>query len=147
MTYEDGQRMSKNFALHLQAAGATKANVMALFIPNCIEYPMVFSGAAAVGVTVTTINPIYRVPEITKQLRLSNATYAVTTKELFPTMKAATDALESPFSWKGRIFIVGGIFRLLKLGEYLIFCLIQTLVELTTVPECQTCSPQMSVEI
>ena len=109
VTYEDAQRMSKNFGLHLQAAGGTKADILALFLPNCIEYPMVFSGASGVGVTVTTLNPIYTAPEIAKQLKLSNATYAVTTKELFPIMKAATDALDSPFSWKGRIYIVGGI--------------------------------------
>ena len=109
VTYEDAQRMSKNFGLHLQAAGGTKADILALFLPNCIEYTMVFSGASGVGVTVTTLNPIYTAPEIAKQLKLSNATYAVTTKELFPIMKAATDALDSPFSWKGRIYIVGGI--------------------------------------
>ena len=109
VTYEDAQRMSRNFGLHLQAAGGTKADILALFLPNCIEYPMVFSGASGVGVTVTTLNPIYTAPEIAKQLKLSNATYAVTTKELFPIMKAATDALDSPFSWKGRIYIVGGI--------------------------------------
>ena len=44
---------------------------LGIFLPNCVEYPLIFSGAAKANITSTTLNPAYTSREISKQLMLS----------------------------------------------------------------------------
>jgi acyl-CoA synthetase (AMP-forming)/AMP-acid ligase II len=90
--------------------GAKKGDVMAMLLPNCIEYPMIFAAGPGIGVTITTLNPIYTAAEIAKQLKLSNASWAVTSHELLPTLLGAIQELGSPDAWKGKILIVGSMY-------------------------------------
>ena len=63
------------------------------------------------------MNPVYTPAEIAKQLLLSGASWAVTTKELYPKLKEACEKAEKkkmekgegmPVEWNKRIIIVGG---------------------------------------
>ncbi|TRY71910.1 hypothetical protein TCAL_00174 [Tigriopus californicus] len=108
LNYDEAYRKSKNFALRLQSLEALKGDVLAVLLPNCLEYPLVFAGGCGVGVTITTLNPIYTPHEICKQLEMSKACWAVTTKALLPTLEAAFVKLGPvDFQWKERVFIVG----------------------------------------
>ncbi len=109
--YRDAYRMSKNFALALADRGAKKGDVMALFLPNCVEFPLLFSGAPAIGVTVTTLNPVYTETEIAKQLLMSKASWFSTTNELLPVLKGAIEKVfgTNAKKYHERIFIVGGL--------------------------------------
>lgn len=60
------------------------------------------------GVTLTTMNPIYTPTEIVKQLAISNTKWVVTNKELFPKIKEALEKMGGAESWKGRVIIAGG---------------------------------------
>ena len=51
--------------------GARKGDVMAILMPNNVEYPLAMCGASAVGVISTTINPTYTAGEIARQLEFS----------------------------------------------------------------------------
>ena len=64
LTFSECRRQSGNFGANLQAAGAKKGDVIALFLPNCVEFPLLLAGAAAAGVAVTTLNPVYTPAEV-----------------------------------------------------------------------------------
>lgn len=99
---------SKNFGYALQSQGVKKNDVLAILLPNCIEYPIIFCGASGTGVVSTTINPAYTPLEIKKQLSLSKAKYAVTSPELLPKLRQAIDDGFGDWQrWKWRIFITG----------------------------------------
>lgn len=53
------------------------APVVAIFMHNCIEYPMIFLGTMAVGSTVTPLNPSYTPAEVCRQLADSGASLLV----------------------------------------------------------------------
>ena len=80
---------------------------MALLLPNCVEYPLVFAGAAGAGVILTTINPLYTSMEIAKQIKLSRAKWIITTEQLAPKFLEAIEKLGDKDSWKDRILIAG----------------------------------------
>ena len=87
--------------------GAQKGQVLAMFLPNCMEFPIVFGGATNAGLPVTTMNPIYKSTEIARQLKMSKAKWAVTNKELLPVMQEAISKLDEPKeNWKDRVIIV-----------------------------------------
>ena len=66
--YETAHQQAKNFGLNLKGIGLKKGDVLALVLPNCIEYPLILSGAAKVGVTSTPLNPAYTHFELAKQV-------------------------------------------------------------------------------
>ena len=67
--------------------------VLGILLPNCIEYPLVFSGAAGVKVITTTINPAYTPREIAHQLSISKARVVVTASDMMPKLKEGADLL------------------------------------------------------
>ena len=62
----------------LRARGVGRGTTVALMSPNIPEFAVVFHAVAAVGGTVTTLNPTYRAEELAYQLRDSGATWMVT---------------------------------------------------------------------
>ena len=69
-----------------------KGDVVAIWAPNVIEYPVVFHAVVSLGAILTTINPAYTTPEVAFQLRDSNATLLVTTAALAARAREAADA-------------------------------------------------------
>ncbi len=112
LTYDECRTKCTSFAASLQSVGAQKGDVLAAFLPNLIEYPLILIGASGVGVINTTLNPVYTAAEISKQLELSGTSWAITTPELLPTMREAIDRIgdkrrKDALSQPGRIFVVG----------------------------------------
>ena len=70
-TYQECHDLSLSFAKSLQEMGASKGDVMAILMPNNVEYPLAMCGASAVGVISTTINPTYTAGEIARQLEFA----------------------------------------------------------------------------
>ena len=66
------------FAAALGERGLGRGDVIALFAPNNAYYPVVFHGALAAGVAVTTVNSLYTPDELAFQLRDSGAKMLVT---------------------------------------------------------------------
>jgi acyl-CoA synthetase (AMP-forming)/AMP-acid ligase II len=65
-------------AAALQARGLRKGDVVAVFSPNTIWYPVVFHGIAAAGCVVSPVNALYTPEEIAFQLRDSGARMLIT---------------------------------------------------------------------
>jgi acyl-CoA synthetase (AMP-forming)/AMP-acid ligase II len=80
VTYGELYRDVRRFARGLWDRGFRKGDVLAIFCPNVLEYPVAFHGAALIGGIVTTINPLYTPAELERQLKDANAKYLLTTK-------------------------------------------------------------------
>ena len=76
-------------------------------MPNCIEFPIIFSGAASVNIPTTTMNPIYTPFEISRQLKLSLATMAVTNAQLLPIVLEAVKILNNEVKRNIKIIVTG----------------------------------------
>lgn len=70
-----------------------------MYLPNVLEYPIIFYGVAFIGGIATTINPLYTSEELAHQLRKSAAKYLVTIPPLVENAKnaAATERIRSVF--------------------------------------------------
>lgn len=62
--------------------GIKKGDVVLIFAPNSIQFPICFLAVTAIGAVATTVNPIYTVNEIAKQVKDSNPKLIITVPEL-----------------------------------------------------------------
>lgn len=72
----------------LTRLGLKKNDVVLIFAPNSIQYPLCFFGVIAIGAIATTANPLYTVAEIQKQVKDSNAKLVITIPQLWEKVKA-----------------------------------------------------------
>ena len=94
-TFNDSLSLANRFssAMH-ETLGAKKSDVLAILMPNNPEYIMIYSGAANLGVTLTTVNPVYTSSEIARQLKMSRSNYIATLSMFLPKVKEALTKVE-----------------------------------------------------
>ena len=78
VTYGELYRDVRRFARGLWDRGFRKGDVLAVYCPNVLEYPVAFHGAASIGGIATTINPLYTPGELERQLKDANAKFLLT---------------------------------------------------------------------
>jgi len=79
LRFEEVDALSDAFAVYLrEVAGFSSGDRLAIQMPNCLAYPVVVFGALKAGVVMVNTNPLYTVPEMTKQFVDSGATGLVT---------------------------------------------------------------------
>ncbi|XP_042375841.1 4-coumarate--CoA ligase-like 1 [Zingiber officinale] len=66
------------------ACGLRKGDVVLIFAPNSLHYPVAFLAILSLGAVVTTVNPAYTVQELSKQVSDSCAKLVVTVPDLWP---------------------------------------------------------------
>lgn len=76
--YGEIELSTRRVAAGLAKLGVPQGGVIALLLPNCAEFVVVFLGAAKRGAVVTTANPFYTAAELEKQILASGATVVVT---------------------------------------------------------------------
>ncbi len=89
LTYAQLAHMVDRLAAGLAGAGLRPGDVLALFSPNTLLYPVVFHAALAAGATVTTVNALATPKDLTTQLSDSGAKLLVTVS---PFLDRATTA-------------------------------------------------------
>lgn len=67
--------------------GIGKNDVVLIFSPNSIQFPVCFLGIIATGAIVTTVNPMYTVPELSKQIKDCSPKLVVTIPGLLDKVK------------------------------------------------------------
>jgi len=77
VTYKQLKDMVDKFSSGLERLGAKKGDVLALILPNCIQYVVAYYAAVKLGVITTGVNPTYKPGEVLHQLKLTGARYAV----------------------------------------------------------------------
>lgn len=80
-TFKQLKILTRNFASALVKQGLKHGDVLAIYLPNGIHYPVVYYGSLFLGITITTINPHYGVQELAYQLRDAGVTYLITDRE------------------------------------------------------------------
>jgi acyl-CoA synthetase (AMP-forming)/AMP-acid ligase II len=78
LTYRGWAHAVRGTAAGLAERGFGKGDVFAIYSPNLPEYAVAFHAVSLLGGTVTTINPLYTVAELTQQLENARARYLVT---------------------------------------------------------------------
>ncbi|HXH09934.1 MAG TPA: AMP-binding protein [Alphaproteobacteria bacterium] len=68
LTYRRLFQAARSLARSLQERGVGRGDRVAIYSPNCLEYPVVTHGTSMAGGTLTTLNPLYRAREVVSQL-------------------------------------------------------------------------------
>ncbi|MFB7663274.1 4-coumarate--CoA ligase family protein [Kitasatospora sp. NPDC056138] len=84
---------SRRIAAGLAEAGVRKGDVVALYSPNSIAFPLAFYGLTRAGATVTTVSSLVTAKELTGQLRDSRARWIVTVAAFLPIAVEAAETL------------------------------------------------------
>jgi acyl-CoA synthetase (AMP-forming)/AMP-acid ligase II len=94
LSYAQLDHLTRRVAAGLAELGIRHGDVIALYSPNTILYPVVFYGATRAGATVTTVNALYTADELHKQLIDSKAKLLVTISLFLPVATAAIDGTD-----------------------------------------------------
>jgi acyl-CoA synthetase (AMP-forming)/AMP-acid ligase II len=89
MTYAQLHGAVRRAAAGLARRGLKKGEVLAILSPNVPEYIVAFHAVASLGAVATTVNPLYTVEEVGKQLKDARAKYLVTVPQLLEKAREA----------------------------------------------------------
>src|SRR6266481_8626205 len=78
ITYRQLAERIRRVATSLARMGFKKGDVFAIYSPNLPEYAVVLLAVASLGGVTTTVNPLYTVGELRKQLQDSHARLLIT---------------------------------------------------------------------
>ncbi|KAA8544123.1 hypothetical protein F0562_022135 [Nyssa sinensis] len=67
--------------------GIKKNDVVLIFAPNSIQFPLCFFGIIAIGAVASTVNPAYTVSELSKQIKDCNPKLIITVPQLWEKAK------------------------------------------------------------
>ncbi|WAJ71241.1 long-chain-fatty-acid--CoA ligase FadD [Catenovulum adriaticum] len=88
ITYRELDQESTAFAAYLQnTLGLAKGDVVALMMPNLLQYPIALFGVLKAGCTVANVNPLYTARELKHQLTDSGATSIVIVENFANTLE------------------------------------------------------------
>lgn len=73
MTYRELDELVDRFATALHQLGLKKGEVVALLLPNCFQYVVVYYACMRLGLIASGINPTYKPMEVLHQLDMVNA--------------------------------------------------------------------------
>jgi long-chain acyl-CoA synthetase len=73
LTYDEVDKMSRNFAAYLHSRGLEQGDKIALMMPNILQYPIALFGAMRAGLIIVNTNPLYTTREMKHQFTDSGA--------------------------------------------------------------------------
>jgi len=99
LTFGDVADRVKRAAAALHRLGFAKGDVFAIYSPNVPEYAVIFLAVASLGGVNTTVNPLYTVEELAKQLKDCRARFLITVPTFLDKAKeaAAQTGVEAVF--------------------------------------------------
>ncbi len=99
MTYSSLSDSIRKVAAGFEKWGFSQGDVVAIYSPNCLEYPIAFHAIASLGGVSSTVNPSYTASELAYQLNDAGAKYLLTVPELLDrALEAASQSkVESVF--------------------------------------------------
>ncbi|XP_074115744.1 putative 4-coumarate--CoA ligase 1 [Cotesia typhae] len=97
-TYAEARDSANYIARSLINMGLKNGDVVALILPNLPESPISFLGILEAGLVCTTVNPLYTVDEISRQLQSSGAKAIITSTEIASNVMIAAKASLPPNS-------------------------------------------------
>jgi acyl-CoA synthetase (AMP-forming)/AMP-acid ligase II len=82
VTFGELRESIERVAAGLAEHGVRQRDVVAIYAPNSIEYVIAFHAIATLGATVSTVNPMYVVEEMSHQLNKHRAKFLLTSEDL-----------------------------------------------------------------
>ncbi len=73
LSYDDLDRMSRNFAAYLHSRGLEPGDRVAIMMPNILQYPVVLFALLRAGLVIVNTNPLYTPREMKHQFNDSGA--------------------------------------------------------------------------
>jgi long-chain acyl-CoA synthetase len=92
LTFDDVDRLSRDFAAYLQSVGLARGDRIAIMLPNLLQSPVAIFGALRAGLVVVNVNPLYTVRELEHQLADSGARAIVVLENYAATVERALGA-------------------------------------------------------
>ena len=86
-TYADLDRQSDRFAALLQSKGVRKGDRVAVFLPNCPQFHIVFFGILKLGAVHVPVSPLSRAFELAYELNDTDAEVIVALDQLAATVE------------------------------------------------------------
>ncbi|KAL2511219.1 4-coumarate--CoA ligase-like 7 [Abeliophyllum distichum] len=87
LTFIQFKSLVSKVSYGLLQLGIKKNDVVLIFSPNSIQFPICFFGIIAIGAIATTVNPIYTVSELSKQVQDCRPKVIITVQDLLPKVK------------------------------------------------------------
>jgi 4-coumarate--CoA ligase len=78
ISYAEYGELVQTLARGLVAAGLKPGEILAIYLPNCWEFCVVYHAATLAGAAPTLLNPSYREREVCYQLENSGASMLIT---------------------------------------------------------------------
>ncbi len=95
VTYKQLADMVYRMATFLASRGVKKGDVVAMVLPNCIQYVVAFYAACKIGAIPSGVSPVYKANEVLHQVKTVGAKYLITLDSLYA-------ELVEPFVTDGR---------------------------------------------
>ncbi|XP_043700802.1 probable CoA ligase CCL7 [Telopea speciosissima] len=87
LTFAELKTMVAKVAHGLLRLGIKKGDVVLIFAPNSIQFALCFLGIVALGAVATTVNPLYTIAELSKQVKDSHPKLVITVPPLWGKVK------------------------------------------------------------
>eukprot|EP01117_Protostelium_nocturnum_P016448 TRINITY_DN6506_c0_g4_i1.p1 TRINITY_DN6506_c0_g4~~TRINITY_DN6506_c0_g4_i1.p1 ORF type:complete len:537 (-),score=207.78 TRINITY_DN6506_c0_g4_i1:21-1631(-) len=88
-TFKQLSEAIQTLATHFHELGMKKGEVVALYSSNNAIYPIAFHAANLIGITLTTVNPLYTTKELSNQISDSGAVWLVAQADVLDRAKEA----------------------------------------------------------
>ncbi|MDV6247047.1 class I adenylate-forming enzyme family protein [Rhodococcus opacus] len=107
LTYGQLEKCVDDLARSIKAAGVAKGEVVAVYLPNCIDYIVLVLAVARVGAIFSPLNPRFKEYEINKILIRAQPSLIFTTQERAGTVLAASQIADD-YGSRPRIISIDG---------------------------------------
>lgn len=87
LSFQQLDELSNRFASFLAEKGMRKGDRIAVFLPNCPQFHIVFYGILKLGCIHVPVNPMFKEQELLYELNDTQAKLIITTDQLFPMVK------------------------------------------------------------
>eukprot|EP00262_Sarcandra_glabra_P006929 TRINITY_DN19490_c0_g1_i1.p1 TRINITY_DN19490_c0_g1~~TRINITY_DN19490_c0_g1_i1.p1 ORF type:complete len:543 (+),score=82.24 TRINITY_DN19490_c0_g1_i1:106-1734(+) len=87
LTFHQFNSTVSRVAAGLFRLGINKGDVVLIFAPNSIQFPLCFFGIVSLGAIATTVNPLFTISELSKQAKDSNPKLVITVPQLWEKAK------------------------------------------------------------
>jgi long-chain acyl-CoA synthetase len=83
VSYKEFADKVDRLATYLDSIGVKKGDVVAVHLPNCIQYIVAYYAITKLGAIITGVNPTYKPLEILHQVKLTGAKYIIVLDALY----------------------------------------------------------------
>nr|AHL44983.1 4-coumarate:coenzyme A ligase 4 [Fraxinus mandshurica] len=87
LTFIEFKSVVSKVSYGLLQLGIKKKDVVLIYSPNSIQFPICFFGIIGIGAIATTVNPMYTISELSKQVQDCKPKVIITVQELLPKVK------------------------------------------------------------